>query len=100
MEWGSSALQCFVTKDWILMDSAFFLNLYCLLYNQWYEICWVPEPGDAVAVDEIVAQIETDKVCDTGLYALQCCVLSSLWLPPKELHVLQRYLDFLCRTTV
>jgi hypothetical protein len=47
------------------MDSAFFLNLYCLLYNQWYEICWVPEPGDAVAVDEIVAQIETDKVCDT-----------------------------------
>jgi hypothetical protein len=100
MEWGSFALQCFVTKDWILMDSAFFLNLYCLLYNQWYEICRVPEPGDAVAVDEIVAQIETDKVCDTGLYVLQCCVLSSLCLPPNDLHVLQRYLDFFCRTTV
>jgi pyruvate/2-oxoglutarate dehydrogenase complex dihydrolipoamide acyltransferase (E2) component len=71
----------------------------------------VPFMGDSVpdgviaailkmVVDEIVAQIETDKVCDTGLYALQCCVLSSLWLPPNELHVLQRYLDFLCRTTV
>jgi hypothetical protein len=82
------------------MDSAFFLNLYCLLYNQWHEICWVPEPGDAVAVDEIVAQIETDKVCDTGLYVLQCWVLSALWLPPNDLHVLQRYLDFFCRTTV
>jgi hypothetical protein len=58
------------------------------------------KPGDAVAVDEIVAQIETDKVCDTGLYVLQCCVLTSLWLPPNDLHVLQRYLDFFCRTTV
>jgi hypothetical protein len=29
------------------------------------------KPGDAVAVDEIIAQIETDKVCDTALLAFK-----------------------------
>lgn len=34
----------------------------CLRFYPWNGNCGVPEVGDAVAVDEIVAQIETDKV--------------------------------------
>lgn len=37
--------------------------LFYLKFYQWNGFCGVPEVGDAVAVDEIVAQIETDKVC-------------------------------------
>lgn len=37
--------------------------LSCLKCYQLNGFCGVPEVGDAVAVDEIVAQIETDKVC-------------------------------------
>jgi hypothetical protein len=37
--------------------------LTCLKFYQMSGFCGIPEVGDAVAVDEIVAQIETDKVC-------------------------------------
>lgn len=55
-------------------DSGRFCSLLSCLshtFNQWYFECGVPEPGDAVAVDEIIAQIETDKVCYTALLAFK-----------------------------